>query len=143
MNILGVGLEMVDEERWSQIVQENKKKFFEKSFTLPERKYCDQKRRPEIHYRARWACKIAVLKALALLKKQVSLQWIEVRVQPSGPPRIQLDSRILQKKDLWKIQTVQASFTHSDHYAVAEAIILGKVKKNQKSNIKHQNSGRN
>jgi holo-[acyl-carrier protein] synthase len=127
MTILGVGLEIIDKSQWDRKLQKSGENFFEKFFTSNERRYCEEKRNPSIHYSARWACKIAVLQALGLLRSRESLmKGVEIKLDSGGKPRVHLDLKIALKRKDWKIRQIKVSLSHSDCYSAAEAIVLGK-----------------
>ncbi|MBI1883087.1 MAG: 4'-phosphopantetheinyl transferase superfamily protein [Chlamydiae bacterium] len=127
MEILGVGLEIVDQRRWTLEVERNKK-FFSENFTLRERNYCKKKRNPIPHYSARLACKKAVFRALDL-RGRGEMKKIEVLSHDSGHPKISLSPHLLSKKRNWLIEDIKASLSHSDHHAAAEVMVLGQMKK--------------
>jgi holo-[acyl-carrier protein] synthase len=127
MNILGLGLEIVDQRLWSRKLKKSRENFFGRNFTLKERQYCDKKRAPLTHYSARWASKIAVIRALDLKEKQSFMKGIEVKINSHGKPSIHLDPAIASKRKDWKIHEIKISLSHSDAYSVAEVVILGKI----------------
>lgn len=128
MNILGVGLEILDHHVWHEQMLKRDKKFLDRYFTPAEKKYCNHKRNPKIHYGARWACKQAVAGALGLAKRDEILRGIEVAAGLSGAPAVFLKDSVLQKKKRWEILKIKVSLSHSETYSAAEVIVLGKEK---------------
>ncbi len=125
MKILGVGLEILDHQTWNQKISKKGKTFLKDHFTAFERKYCDQKRNSPMHYGVRWACKNAVIQALGFSKKSKIFKNIEIKSNSSGVPKVYLRSKMVQKKNSFKIKEIKLSLSHSDHYSVAEVIVLG------------------
>jgi len=64
MMIYGIGIDVVEVDRIEDAIAKQGEVFLRKLFTEAERKYCDQQKRPGLHYAARFAAKEAVSKAL-------------------------------------------------------------------------------
>ncbi len=87
--IIGIGTDICDINRISQIIEKYDKRFKSKTFTQGEQAYCEAKAVPANAYAKRFAAKEAVAKALAG-ERTGSLSWTDVEVsnQPSGRPEI-------------------------------------------------------
>jgi phosphopantetheinyl transferase (holo-ACP synthase) len=54
------------------------------------------------------------------------MRGVEIKIDSEGRPQVHLDSKIVLKKQNWKIRQIKVSLSHSDNYSAAEAIVLGK-----------------
>jgi len=127
MKILGLGLSMIDQKKWTKKAEKAGKKFLVKHFSSPEIAYCGQKRNPLIHYSVRWACKEAFLQALGEKKKSNLMKMIEILPDSGGIPRVQVRPSVLSLQTRWKIKQIKATLSHSDSYSIAQVIVLGEV----------------
>lgn len=133
MRILGVGLEVLDQRLWMKRPSRAQEKFIQENFSPKEISYCSRKRNSTPHYSARWACKKAVLQALGMngSRKKIA-QQIEIESGTDGRPKMTLHPQICTLKSDWEIQDIKVSLSHTDHYSVAEVIILGQEKAGRK-----------
>jgi holo-[acyl-carrier protein] synthase len=128
MKILGLGLAMVDQQKWMKKSEKAGRKFLSRHFSPSEIEYCNGKRNPLIHYSVRWACKEAFLQALGREEKISNfMKMIEVLADSSGIPRVQARPAVLSIQKHWKIQQIKASLSHSDAYSIAQVIVLGEA----------------
>lgn len=79
------GIDVVSIQRIADLLEEFGDSFATRSFTIGERRYCEQQLHPPEHYAARWAVKEAFLKILEEQSPAVSTDEIEVIREPSGP----------------------------------------------------------
>ncbi len=77
MDIVGIGVDLVDVERVARIL-ERRKTFVERVFTPPEIEYCERQANPAESYAARWAAREACRKAAKA--RADSLDVSEVKV---------------------------------------------------------------
>lgn len=103
--------------------------FVSEIFTTAERRYCESKKDPLLHFAGRFASKEATLKALGVGLTGTGIdktfQEIEVVTGPSGKPSLSLTGwagKISQKK---KIDQHTISISHSGNYAVSTVILIG------------------
>ena len=129
MRILGVGLEVLDQRLWMKRSTRAQEKFIQENFSPKEISYCSRKRNSMPHYSARWACKKALLQALGMSDGRGKIaQEIEIESGTDGRPRMTLHPKVRALRANWKIQDIKISLSHTDHYSVAEVIILGQEK---------------
>ncbi|HEX9313093.1 MAG TPA: holo-ACP synthase, partial [Actinomycetota bacterium] len=88
MDIVGIGVDLVDVERVARIL-ERRKTFAQRVFTPPEVEYCERQANPAESFAARWAAREACRKSLGGIRE---MRWHEVWVEraPSGAPSMGL-----------------------------------------------------
>ncbi len=98
-------------------------------WTPGELEYCNAHRSPERHLAARYAAKLAILKALGIEQareqEEISLTAIEIRRSPSGLPYPVLQGAAASRARLLQITRWHLSLTHGGHYAAAFALAEG------------------
>lgn len=121
--IVGLGVDIVEIERMAAAL-ERRPRMKERLFSAEERKYCDARGRPEVHYALRFAAKEAVLKALGTGFSGMQFKDVEVVREASGRPVPHLSGRAAERAaELGVIEMhLSLSFTHST--AVASAVAL-------------------
>ena len=124
-NIFGIGVDIVETERIKQSIERHGSSFLKRIFTKAEQDYCDKMKLSEIHYAARFAAKEAVSKSLGTGFGE-NLAWTDVEVirTESGKPLIELSGDGKHFAEEKRIVQVMISLSHSDHYAVANAVAL-------------------
>lgn len=124
--ITGLGVDIVEIDRMREVL-ERRPKIRERIFSEEERRYCDGRSRPEIHYALRFAAKEAVLKALGTGFAGMRFTDVEVVREPSGRPVPRLSGRAAARaEELGVIEMhLSLSFTHSTAVASAVAITEG------------------
>lgn len=125
MKIFGIGVDVVEIDRIADVIAEHGAAYLEKVYTAAEREYCDRHKTPAIHYAARFAAKEAVSKALGTgIGKHAGLRDLEVVKDDSGAPRVQLGGAAKEFAVAHQITDIQISLSHTDSYAVANAIAI-------------------
>lgn len=126
MNLIGHGIDIIECERIRQVWDRHGDRFLHRVFTPKEIAYCLSKKNPLPHLAGRFAAKEAVLKVLGTGWRG-AICWTDVEVThaPSGQPIIVLTGHSAQIACQMKIQTIQISISHTQHYATASAIGLG------------------
>ena len=125
MNLLGIGIDVVEVERIGSSMDEFKDKFVNRIFTKSEQEYCDSQKRPEIHYAARFAAKEAIAKAFGTgIGKEISWLDMEIIRQASGEPTVIMSGNGKNYADKLKVVDIKISLTHAEHYAAANAVVL-------------------
>lgn len=124
--IIGVGIDLVEIERFKSVMRRRGDRFLEKVFTAGERKYCEGKMNRLAHYTARFAAKEAVLKALGT-GWSGGIHWTDIEVEHEGTGAVaaKLAGLAAQTAKKKKIRKVHISITHSDKYASAVAVAEG------------------
>lgn len=121
--IVGVGIDLVEMERFKAAMKRHGDRFLEKLFTAEERRYCEAKWNRLAHYAARFAAKEAVLKALGT-GWSGGIRWTDVEVRHAGTGMVVASltgmARTVARKK--KIRTVHINITHTEGHAAAVAV---------------------
>jgi len=117
MKLIGNGIDIVEIKRIKKLMERNTH-FRDRVFTEREIAYCEGKRKKYQHYAVRFAAKESVWKALG--GTGIGLKAIEVVNTGRGKPRVYLKERRLSRN-----RKIIISLTHTDSYAVAQAILMG------------------
>jgi holo-[acyl-carrier protein] synthase len=126
VKILGTGVDIVETERIGAAIARHGERFLARVFLEGERQYCAKMAHSERFYAARFAAKEAVSKAFGTgIGADVGWLDIEVRRKPSGEPYIVLHGHGAETAHRLGIAEVRVSLSHSDHYAVAQALAIG------------------
>ena len=123
--MLGIGVDIVETARIERSIERFGERFLKRVFTDGEREYCGAMPVPARHYAARFAAKEAVSKAFGTgIGKQVGWRDMEVKRKESGEPYLVLHGGAEELAG--KLRVVQAliSLSHTDQYAVANAILV-------------------
>lgn len=126
MNLISLGLDLVEVPRIQAMLEKSGDRFKERVFTSDEISYCDSCAAPAIHYAARFAAKEAVAKALGTgLSEGVTWRDIEVRRDAKGLPSIVLRDGALRKATELGIREMRVSLTHTAQMAAASVAGVG------------------
>ncbi len=126
MNLIGIGIDVVEVSRIKSSLDEFGEKFQTRIFTESERVYCQKQKRPELHFAARFAAKEAIAKAFGTgIGKEIAWLDMEIIRKASGEPDVKLSGSAQQLADSRGVAQVMVSLTHAKHYAAANAIIMG------------------
>jgi len=131
MNILGVGIDIVNIKRIEKILKRKNNKFKTKVFSKNEITYCKKKKYPGSFYAKRFAAKEALVKALGTGFRQGMLfKNIEVTNNKHGKPSIKLKGNTLTLlKKRTKNKKYQIDLSLSDDLPWAQAIVIISYKK--------------
>jgi holo-[acyl-carrier protein] synthase len=126
MRIVGIGVDIVETARVETIVARHGDRFLDRLFTREEQAYCRSQSVPARCYAARFAAKEAVAKAFGT-GIGAELEWLDMEVLRSaaGKPSLRLTGIGLETSQRLGITEVMLSLSHSDHYAVAQAVACG------------------
>lgn len=113
MSIKGSGIDIVEIKKLEKTVKRWGKVFLERVYTPGELAYSQNKRHPMQHLAARFAAKEAVFKALGT-SPSLNFKDIEIVNDVHGKPFCKIKN---------KKTAISLSLSHSDHYAVACAIL--------------------
>jgi holo-[acyl-carrier protein] synthase len=129
MMISGLGIDLVEIERIERSLARHGAGFVQRVFTPLEISYCSAMQQPAAFYAARFAAKEAVAKALGT-GIGAACGWldIEVRRKASGEPFVVLHGAGQATAERLGISTILLSLSHTEHYAVAQAIAIGEAK---------------
>lgn len=124
--IVGVGIDIAPVARFERALRDPEDSFRDAVFTPAEAAYCESKRYPARHFAARFAAKEASLKALGGAGAGVPpLHDVEVCVEDSGVPRIELHGRLRAIVESRRIEAIHVSLTHSEDLAAAIVVMEG------------------
>jgi len=126
MEILGTGIDLVENARIAASIEKFGDRFLHRIFTPGEIAYCAPKPDPVPHYAARFAAKEAVSKAFGCgIGKQLGWLDMEVIRNEAGAPSVLLHGGGRELADARGVRHVFVSLTHTDHHAAASATIAG------------------
>ena len=119
--IRGIGVDVVELARISEVVEKWGDRFLRKVFTDGELSYARSKKFPIHHIAGRFAAKEAVAKALAT-GWSGGFRWkdVEVKNDASGKPAIELHGDV---RELFATSNILVSISHSETVVVAAAVI--------------------
>ena len=123
-NIAGIGVDVVDVPRMKDVLDKQGDHFFKKIFSDMEIAYCKTRKRPYMHFAARFAAKEAVAKAMRT-GWSGAFRWKDISVvnDSYGAPHILLTGEVA--KALEKCN-VHLSLSHTDNTVVAFVVLEGK-----------------
>lgn len=118
MHNLFVGTDLEDISRIRSSIDENGQKFLNRIYTVKERKYCESKADPAMHFAGRFCAKEAIIKALRSSGINSSIDWkdIEIEADDDGKPQVNLN----QELD----GVCRVSISHTSTQAVAFALYI-------------------
>ena len=128
--VMGIGIDLVENERMRKTLRQWNRAFKEKIFLPQERAYCDTRAEPWNHYAGRFAVKEAVSKAFGTGVSE-HIGWLDIEVirdRKTGAPSIRLSEKGCQLAKERGVENVLVSLSHTRHYAVAQAVLVGKNK---------------
>jgi len=124
VNISGVGVDIIEIERFKRSIERRGRRLLEKIFTDEELEYCLSMKNPYPHLASRFCAKEAILKSLGLgIGCGVSLKDIEIYLNENGKPNVRTEripKRFAEKLGKFSIHI---SLSHSRNHAVAMAIL--------------------
>jgi holo-[acyl-carrier protein] synthase len=123
MNVVGIGVDLVDVERVKRILG-RRSTFVPRVFTPTEIAYCEGQASPAECYAARWAAREACRKALGGIR---GMRWHDVRVEraPSGAPRLVLEGSSKARMGTLGVSEVMVALTHERRMAAAFCLAVG------------------
>lgn len=125
MNILGIGIDIVEIERIENILK-NKKRFLNKIFTDEEIKYFESKNFRSETIAGNFSAKEAISKAFGTGIKNFNFDDIEVLRDKDGKPIVKTYNNLRQMCIDYNVLEIQVSISHSENYAVANAMVIVK-----------------
>jgi holo-[acyl-carrier protein] synthase len=126
MNILGIGIDIVELARIESMIARHGDRFLDRVFTPEERRYCSNLRTASRCYAARFAAKEAVSKAFGTgIGARVGWLDLEIERDPAGKPSVCLLNAAAAFAQELGITQILVTLSHAEHYAVAQAIAIG------------------
>jgi holo-[acyl-carrier protein] synthase len=125
MQVLGLGLDLVDLGRFERLWRRRRASMSRKIFTPAELAYCLKRRRPAMHLAARWAAKEAFFKALgAGWARGGGFRNVEVVHAAGGAPRLRLSGKAARAARAAGGAEYLLTLTHGEKSAAAAVILL-------------------
>ena len=122
-----IGIDIVEIKRLEKTSKKWGKAFLTKVYTPRELAYSMAKRFPYQHLAARFAAKEAIFKALGEVEKEfVGWKNVEILNDPNGKPAVFWHGDAEKTRKKRGIAGAVVSLSHSDHYAVASAMLVFK-----------------
>jgi holo-[acyl-carrier protein] synthase len=123
--IFGIGIDVVENARVADAIRRHGDGFIQKIYRAGEAEYCRRMKDPAPHFAVRFAAKEAVSKAFGTgFAGQFNWKDIEVRRKATGEPFIVLHDGAAELAKRLGIASVLISLSHSQDYAVANAIVI-------------------
>ena len=129
-NVMGIGIDLVENERMRKTLRRWSRSFKEKIFLPRERSYCDTRAEPWNHYAGRFAVKEAVSKAFGTGVSE-HIGWLDIEVvrdRKTGAPSVRLSAKGSKLAKKRGVEQVLVSLAHTRHYAVAQALLIGRCR---------------
>ncbi|HEU4570326.1 MAG TPA: holo-ACP synthase [Gemmatimonadales bacterium] len=125
MNVLGVGIDLVDIPRVAEMLARRESQALQKLLTSAERAFVLAQPVPARHVAARIAAKEAVYKALQALPDARAVGWQDIEVLRSdhGRPSIQLHGVAATLAERHGPLVIELSLSHSEMTAGAVAMV--------------------
>lgn len=125
-----VGIDIVEIRRLEAVSKKWAGAFLKRVYTERELAYARSKRFPAQHLAARFAAKEAIFKALGEVERDfVGWKNIEILNDPYGKPLVHWHGRAELVRKKRKIRGALVSLSHTDHYAVATALLVFQKRK--------------
>jgi len=120
MNVIGVGVDIVDVERIESAIKKFGDRFLKKIYTNTEIKYCNVGKLACQHFAGKFAAKEAVYKTLNI---DCIVKWTEIEIEnlKQGRPRVVLHGKVKKMAKEKNISSVLISISHIKTRAVASA----------------------
>ena len=127
MTILGHGIDLVECERIAKVWREHPEQFLGRVLTPAERAYCERHRDPIPRIAGRFAAKEAILKVLGTgWRGAISWTDMEILNDDAGRPVLRLSGECARVAASLGIDDILLSISHTEHYASASAIGVGR-----------------
>ena len=125
MNVLGVGIDLVDIHRVVELLERREEQALHKLLTPAEREFVLAQPVPARHFAARIAAKEAVYKALQSLPDARGVGWQEIEVLRSveGRPSVKLHGLAAELDRTQGPLIIELSLSHSEMTAGAVAVV--------------------
>lgn len=125
MNILDIGIDIVEIERVERALQRNKK-FLDKLFTKEEIDYFKSKGLKTETIAGNFSAKEAISKALGTGIRNFNFKDIEILRDKKGKPIVKTYNNLREICIDYNVLEIKVSISHSKNYAVANAIVMVK-----------------
>jgi holo-[acyl-carrier protein] synthase len=125
MNVLGIGMDIVETQRIASSLERFGERFLNRVFCEGEIAYSNSMKFPHLHLAARFAAKEAISKAFGTgIGRELGWRDLEIVREPSGQPRVVLHGRAQQYAEERGARDIHVSLSHTDAYGAATAVIM-------------------
>ncbi|MBU0479332.1 MAG: holo-ACP synthase [bacterium] len=123
MNVIGVGVDLVEVNRIETAIRRFGDRFLKKIYTDMEIKYCNTGKVACQHFAGKFAAKEAVYKTLNI---DCVVKWTEIEVKnlEQGRPYVVLHGKVKKIAKEKNISSILVSISHIKTRAVASAVAL-------------------
>ena len=125
MNILDIGVDIIEIYRIKELIDKNKR-FLEKVFTVKEIEYFESKGLRAETIAGNFAAKEAISKSIGTGIRKFNLKDIEVLRNDLGKPIVKTYNNFNQICIDYNISEIKVSISHCKDYAIANAIAITK-----------------
>jgi holo-[acyl-carrier protein] synthase len=126
MNILGIGMDIVETKRIAESIERFGDRFLNRVFLDGEIAYSRSMKFPHLHLAARFAAKEAISKAFGTgIGSELGWRDLEIVREQGGAPRVRLHGRAEAYAKVRGVQEVHISLSHTADYGAASAVIAG------------------
>ena len=122
MEIMGLGVDLVEIDRVRSLLDRNSEAFRRRCFTEHEWEYASRFRDPSARLAARFAGKEAVMKSLGTGWRH--LRWVDIEITGGGRPRVVLTGRAAERAEMLGVTDVLVTITHTRDQAVVMAVAV-------------------
>jgi holo-[acyl-carrier protein] synthase len=123
MNVLGIGLDLVETARLASAVERHGDRFLRRIFTDGELESVAGRM---ASLAARFAAKEAAAKAFGTgIGAAMGFRDIEIIRRPDGCPVLRFHAAAAETARRRGVQQTFVSLTHTDHYAAAQVVLVG------------------
>ena len=125
MNIVGIGIDALEIERFRKAVEERGEKFLSKIFTQKEIDYAGTKKARYMHMAGKFAAKEAVKKALPD-GADIGMNWADIEIlnNEDGKPYALLHGQAKELMDKYNLSQVFVSISHTGTIATSNAMVV-------------------
>lgn len=124
-NVLGVGIDLVENQRIKDALERQGKAFEEKIFTPQEIAYCRSHRNYSLHFAVRFAAKEAISKAFGTgIGGDFGWKTASVENAEDGSPRVILDQAGQNLLQQFMARKVLISLSHTKDMSTAIALLI-------------------
>jgi holo-[acyl-carrier protein] synthase len=126
VRFIGLGVDIVQIDRFRSDRKRWGSAFLEKSFTFTEIEYCSSKKDSDTTFAGTFAAKEAVFKALTLeWTGSFTWRWIEIQRNRGRQPSVVVDEQLFALREELRCASIAVSITHAGEYAAAVALLTG------------------
>jgi holo-[acyl-carrier protein] synthase len=126
MNVLGIGVDLVECERIQRSMDRFGDRFLHRVFTDGEIEYSMSMKFPARHLAARFAAKEAVSKAFGTgIGKAMGWKNIDVRKKPNGEPFLIFSGPAQELAAKRGVTSALGTLSHTEHHAMACIVLDG------------------